>query len=632
MCGVAGKFQWGASASEGETRMCAALDALARRGPNDRGLEAASVANGAVFFGHTRLSVIDLTNAAHQPMHSASGRYLIVFNGEIYNYRELRAELSAQGVRFFSESDTEVLLAAWSHWGHDVLPRLIGMFAFAVLDRQNQTLTCIRDPFGIKPLYFSIEGRDFVFASELPAVALLKKQRPALNLQRTYDYLVQGEYDSNDSTFLEGVHHLMPGHWLQANLVDGSIKLERWWQPKLVPELKISLPEAAEVLRTKFLHSVRLNLRSDVPLGAALSGGLDSSTIVCAMRHLEPDMPLHTFSFIATESSVSEEVWVDQVNTHTTAIGHKIEVHPEDLVGDLDDMIASQGEPFGSTSIYAQYRVYKLAREHGITVTLDGQGADELLGGYVGYPGQRVHSLLDQRRYLDSIRFLHQWGKWPGRSWQDGLKATIAECVDGKLYEYLRQANGAQLRPDWLDTNALQDAGVQLRFAYEKPQPNWPGRRLSSALGQSLTRCGLPALLRHGDRNSMRFSVESRVPFLSTDLTDFLLTLPEHYLVSDAGETKHVFRMAMRGIVPDAILNRRDKVGFATPEYDWLKQLAPQVREWLCEDLGLPFLRTDAILREYDAVMAGVKPFTWQIWRFINFKRWYSRVFQALGH
>jgi asparagine synthase (glutamine-hydrolysing) len=294
-------------------------------------------------------------------------------------------------------------------------------------------------------------------------------------------------------------------------------------------------------------------------------------------------------------------------------------------------MILSQGEPFGSTSIYAQYRVFKLAREHGVKVTLDGQGADELLAGYQGYPGKRIHSLLDGGNFFSAIKFLGNWAKWPDRSLALGTKLAVAEYLDGPMYQTLRTFAGGCTKPDWLDVSQLIECGVVIGFPRVVPNNNPSGRRLMAELAFSATRRGLPALLRHADRNSMRFSVESRVPFLNGPMAEFLLSLPEEYLISKSGETKHVFRAAMRGIVPDAILDRRDKIGFSTPEKDWLLHLALQAREWLKEDLGLGFLRQDRIISEFDAIIAGTVPFSWQAWRWINFSRWYSRVFLPLS-
>lgn len=628
MCGIAGTF----SRLEPDAllrRMERAVRALGRRGPDDRGTEVFAAAQGTVVLGHTRLSIIDLSAGGHQPMQSADGRWLLVFNGEIYNYRELRAELVREGTTFRTDSDTEVLLEAWMRWGRAALPRMIGMFAFGLLDRASHTLTCVRDPFGIKPLFYAAAGGDFHFASELAALSALMPQKLQLDWQSAYDYLVHASYDAGASTFAHGVRQLLPGHLVQLDLAQGQLREDRWWAPTIAPAREVSFENAASQLRDLFLRNVQLHLRSDVPLGAALSGGLDSSAIVCAMRHLQPLVPIHTFSFVATGSAVNEEAWVDRANAHVGAVAHKITVSSAELARDLDDMIAAQGEPFGSTSIYAQYRIFQRAREEGITVTLDGQGADELLAGYQGYPGQRFRSLIDDGRHAAALSFLRQWARWPGRSLSAGAKAAIAACSSDRLYELLRRVGGDRLLPVWLHGGTLREAGVQLRFPRHAAEQAVPGRRVAAELSEALTRRGLPALLRHGDRNSMRFSVESRVPFLTTELADFLLTLPEQYLIADNGESKRILRAALRGIVPEAILDRRDKIGFATPERDWLAQIAPQAREWLREETGLPFLDQPRIVRDFDAMMDGRRPFSWQAWRWINFIRWYNRHMTA---
>lgn len=624
MCGILGAFHVSTETGFG-ARFERAMRMLQRRGPDGRGVQTYSAAGGEVFFGHARLSIIDLSNAGAQPMHGADERYVIVFNGEIYNYRELRRELESLGRRFVSDSDTEVLLAAWEHWGEACLPRLTGMFAFAVLDRQAATLTCVRDAFGIKPFFYAKDGGEFLFASEAPALIALRRGKASLNWQRAYDYLVHGDYDSSCDSFFDRVMQLPPGHLLVVDLAARSTGApRRWWTPRITERRDLSFADAAERVRENFLQSIRLHLRSDVPLGAALSGGVDSSAVVCAMRHVAPDHPIHTFSYVAAGSEINEEKWADLVNHHVGAVAHKVVVTPQELARDLDDMIQAQGEPFGSTSIYAQYRVYQLAKENGITVTLDGQGADELLAGYNGYPGQRLRSLLETGHGLEAARFLKAWSQWPDRSHAMGLKLALAEMTGGALYQTLRRLSGRRLRPAWIRAEVLAQCQVQLRHPKQRPALDGRGRRVMAELAHALTQRGLPSLLRHGDRNSMRFSVESRVPFLTLEQADLLLSLPEHYLISAGGETKSVFRAAMRGIVPDAILDRRDKIGFQTPEQQWLTSMADTVRGWLQQDIRLPFLDQAAILREFEAIIGGRQAFSWQLWRWINFIRWHQ--------
>lgn len=627
MCGITGGF-WRAHNQQIPKNLAAAVASMRLRGPNDQGYDLHSVADGIVGLGHARLSIIDLSSSGHQPMYSTDKRLGLVFNGEIYNYRELCTELSGLGYKFFSDSDTEVLLTAWQHWGRDCLSRLVGMFAFVIFDRKLNKLFCVRDAFGIKPLFYTIENGNFLFGSDIAAIKALKSEKLALDWQRSYDYLVHGDYDSSSRSFFFEVTHLLPGHMLEIDLSSGMVTQPiAWWRPTIIETNDFSFVEASQILREKFLNNMRLHLRSDVPFGSALSGGVDSSAIVCAMRYLEPDMPIHTFSYIAKDSNVSEEVWIDKVNQHVGAIPHKIVASYQDLASDLDDMIQAQGEPFGGSSIYAQYRVYKLAKEKGITVTLDGQGADELLAGYQGYPGKRVKSLIDGHHYLDATNFLINWSRWPDRDLTHGLKLAIAEMVQGKTYNVLRELNGMKKIPNWINGEVLQESGVVVGYPRQMSFNKEKERCLVGGLAFSLTSGSLPRLLRHGDRSSMRFSVESRVPFLTTDMADFLLTLPENYLISEQGETKRIFRAAMRGIVPDEILDRRDKVGFETPEKNWLLSISKIIRASILEDANLPFLNQQAMLAEFDSIVAGKKRFSCQVWRWVNFMRWYTLNF-----
>ncbi|MCL6419723.1 asparagine synthase (glutamine-hydrolyzing) [Aestuariirhabdus haliotis] len=623
MCGIAGG-SWSNNSNGIQKKLNDALDLMKNRGPDDQGFELDSFANGVVGLGHSRLSIIDLSPAGHQPMHSNDHSITIVFNGEIYNYRELRAELESHGHDFCSGSDTEVLLQAWQQWGEACLLRLVGMFAFVVFDRVKGTLTCVRDAFGIKPFFYTMENGAMLFASEMSAIKALKSEKVDLDWQTAYEYLVYGDYDSSQRSFLDGVFHLMPGHIITFDLNKRELSQpECWWQPDITESTTLSFEEAANQLRELFLDSVRMHLRSDVPIGAALSGGVDSSAIVCAMRFIDPDLPINTFSYIARGSSLSEEKWVDHINTYVGADIHKVEVSGSELAADLDEMIRSQGEPFMSTSIYAQYRVFRLARESGVTVTLDGQGADELLAGYSGYPGQRVRSLIENGRFISAFMFLNNWAKWPGRNKLDGIKRSIGEFLGGRLYDFSRKLVGKPGIPLWIDEKPLIEKGLSLRFPLQAFSGRIFGRRVMSELALSLTRRGIPGLLRHGDRNSMRFSVESRVPFLTIEMANFLLSLPESYLISEKGETKHIFRAAMRGIVPDDILDRKDKVGFETPEHEWLLSVSGTIREWLSVDLNLPFLNQKVVLEEFDLVVSGEKKSSPYIWRWINFSRWY---------
>lgn len=622
MCGLFGTFSVSVP-PDLDRRLDEAFATSRHRGPDDGGIEKQTVAGGILALGHVRLSIIDLSPGGHQPMHSDDGRYTVVYNGEIYNYRELRQTLHSFGYVFRTDSDTEVLLACWHRWGVRCLPRLRGMFAFVIFDRRHLTLTCVRDAFGIKPLFYSSDRSGFRFASELAPLLALTLGRPALNPQRAYEYLVWGSYDDGAATMYDGIFHLPPGHWMQFDLEGGQLgEPVRWWWPGIQEHRDLSFAQAVEQLRAMFLQNVRLHLRSDVPIGAALSGGIDSSAVVCVMRHLEPQMPIHTFSFVARGAPVDEEGWVDQVNRHVGAVAHKIVVAPHELAEDLDDMIRTQGEPFGSTSIYAQYRVFRLAKENGIIVTLDGQGADELLAGYIGFPGARIRSLLERRQLGALIAFARRWSCWPGRSWRQLLMSLCAMLIPRPLVPLALTLSNQAPVPPWLNDAPLRDAGVEIEMTLPERRREGYGRRLMESLRHALTGRGLSALLRHADRSAMRWSIESRVPFLTIDLAEFLLGLPEEYLISRHGETKHIFRAAMRGLVPQTILDRRDKIGFQTPEHTWLKRLGPEIQHWLDGIEEMPFLHAERCRGAIRAIIEGRKPFTSHAWRLINFCRW----------
>lgn len=624
MCGLIGAVTNAGDLSE--TRVRAALARLRHRGPDHQEAITCDLSGHAIWLGHTRLSIIDLNEEANQPMRSDDGRYALIFNGEIYNYIELRAELQSEGISFRTKSDTEVLLKCWERWGEGSLDKLDGMFAFAILDMVRQKLFCVRDAFGIKPFFYAIQNHRFFFSSEMSAILDLCPDSPKINLQRAYDYLVYADYDSNEDTFIDGVSHLMPAHVLTLDVSSGSIEsIRRWWSPEIEKTSSLSFAEAAEAVRGEFLSNIRRQIRSDVALGAALSGGIDSSAVVCAIHHVEPSLPIHTFSYVDSDPNVSEEYWVDMVNKHVGALSHKVSPSSDELVRDLDEMVQAQGEPFGSTSVYAQYRVFQLARNSGVTVTLDGQGADELLAGYSGYAGYRVMSHLAERNARAALRFARAWHRWPSRRYSLIALDIARSVLPDMPYALAWRTAGRSTEPHWLNVPLLRASGIrlsELRLSDRAPK----GRRVMLALRQSLSHKGLPGLLRHADRNAMHFSIESRVPFLTTRLCGLLYSLPEEFLISGEGETKSVFRAAMRGIVPDAILDRRDKVGFSTSEQRWLTSSAPKLRDWMQGASDIPFLNSQNAISLFDDVIAGRKPFSWQVWRLINLVRWWDTL------
>ncbi len=604
--------------------MKAASKALAHRGPDNEGYIIQEQAGSLVAFGHTQLSVIDLSSTNKQPFICKEGRYVIVYDGRIYNHGEIRNELSALGRSFSTNSVAELLTQAWAEWGMKCLARLTGMFAFAIWDRAEASISLCRDAFGIKPLFYSLQNGTLLFASEITAVQILRDSPARINHQRAYEYLVREYYDANEETFFDGINHLLPGNVLRFDVRAGEVQeLSSWNDFSIVENTAISFEQASEKIRDLFLNSIRLHMGGDVPLGALLSGGLDSSAIVCAMRHIDSEIDIHTFTFISPEGDDSEEHWADIVNHNTNAISHKIVLSSDGLMAGLDRLILSQGEPFGSTSLYAQHGVCRQAYSSGIKVILDGQGADGLLAGNAGYPVPRLHSLLERGRFIKAAYFLGNWSGWPNRGRLKELKRAIDEVTTGHLNALLRRVGGHPLFPQWVDAKKLDGLGVMVPHNRIPTADDAYGRRLPAYLRYVITRRGLPLLLRHVDRNSMAFSIEARTPFLTTELAHLVMSLPESYLVSDKGETKTVFRTAMKGIVPEEILYRKDKIAFSAPEYKWLRPHTETIKRWLTQDLNLSWIDNEGVVREFDMLMSRQQNLSsQQVWRWICFARW----------
>lgn len=620
MCGIAGSWSRVGSTTDG-VRLRAGLDAIRHRGPDDLGEFAWSdpTSSARVDLGLVRLAILDLSPAGHQPMTLAGARYTISYNGEITNYVEIREELRELGETFVSDGDTEVLLKGWARWGVGVLDRLEGMFAIAILDTEERTVTLVRDPYGIKPLFYTDRGDRIGFCSEMSGIMTIAVPDPKLDWQTAVDYLQWGTYDHSERSFVAGVKQLRPGHYLVIDTVTGRIgEPVRYWWPAVKTTFDGTYADATETVRGLFLDSVKRNLRSDVPLGIALSGGIDSSAIVGAVRHLEPDLPINTFSYIAPGFKRSEHEWVARVVAATGSTTHTVEAAPGDLQHDLDDLILSQGEPFGGTSIYAQYRVFKLARDNGVIVTLDGQGGDEIFAGYSGYPALRMHTLIETGQWATAAKFVKGWGEWPDRHRPMMLVEAAAQFAPLAVRHRVRRPMASPL----LNEKMLHERGIDTGFPVSVRPETSRGERLKSHLRSTMMGYGLPSLLRHGDRNSMRFSIESRVPFLDRALTEFVLTLPEDYLIGVDGTSKRILRDAVHGWVPDEIINRRDKVGFETPEKEWQERLGAMPND---PEHRLPFLNVG----KSDTLTAGLTEaeIRWggrSHWRLINLRRWIS--------
>jgi asparagine synthase (glutamine-hydrolysing) len=600
---------------------------LAHRGPDGSGLAtytrdaAPSDPKAAeVALVHRRLAIIDLDPRANQPMASADGRFVLTFNGEIYNYVELRAELSRAGHAFHTTSDSEVLIAAFAEWGAAALARFVGMFALVMLDRQKRELFLARDPFGIKPLFWALGSDCLALASEIGPLLEVPGVRRTADVARTSLFLAVGHTDAGPATLFSAVRSLPAGTWATILLdTPAAPSPVAYWQPRIAPQV-YPRAQAARDLRDLFLDSIKLHLRSDVPVGIALSGGLDSSSILAGARAIGgKDVAIHTFSFVAEGSDVDETPFGELAAASAGAQCSRVRIGPDEIVADIDALVAAQGEPFGSLSIYAQRRVMGLAAANGIKVMLDGQGADELFAGYRPYLARRLSELMARFDVRGALRLMRAMLGLPGV--RAGLVAQAFEpAVPPRLRAIARELVGRPLLPPWVDGHWFAERGLLATGA----APRWQANYLHEALVQSLTETVLPALLRYEDRNSMAFAIESRVPFLTTELATFAYAQPAANLVDERATSKAVLRDAMRGLVPDAILDRRDKIGFATPDRLWAQALRP----WFARVLGsetarsLPWLRATEALKTLDHRVARSEAFGFDLWRTVNLIRW----------
>jgi asparagine synthase (glutamine-hydrolysing) len=575
MCGITGVFKLNGSVAE-QMLLQKMTDLLKHRGPNGQGVWVSPEQN--IGLGHRRLAILDLSENGAQPMHYG-GRYTITFNGEIYNYLELRQELIGKGYSFTSDSDTEVLLAAYEEYGAEALGHLDGMFALAIWDEQEKRLFCARDRFGEKPFFYHyVPGKHFVFASEIKSLFAYGIPQQ-INYRMLYYYLaydvVENQYDKRE-TFYDGVQRLESAHYLIVNAT-GEMKTRRYWQlPDDEVDEKISFEDACERFRELLYESIRRRLRSDVPLGTSLSGGLDSSSIVCITTDLlkgSGGKP-KTFSALFDDEAFNEDKYINTVVSATGADSYFVRSDSNTLLNEIDRVFYHQEEPFGSASIIAQWEVMKLASQEGVTVLLDGQGADEPLGGYLhffrpyflGLYNSDKPGLNDEIRKYESLRGEH-------------YPLNLRFKMEAKVPKILRSIGG--LRRKISNPDYLQHLHPEFVREYQQEAPPFSSHRdLNSALRAATVEYGLEKLLRFSDRNSMAFSREVRLPFLYHKLVEFLFTLPASYKISE-GWTKRILRHSMSNLLPSEITWRIDKMGFQPPQEKWLKD--PQVREYVGE-------------------------------------------------
>jgi asparagine synthase (glutamine-hydrolysing) len=641
MCGIFGVFDRnGLNASPHD--LLKGLAVASHRGPDGEGAvwfdtrrgratvirdpnPSAVVDSASLLLAHRRLAIIDLSDLGLQPMASNDGQLWITYNGEVYNYLELRAELESRGAVFRTHSDTEVILRAYEEWGSEAFTRFVGMWAFAILDLRQRRLVLSRDRFGIKPLHYVAVGDRFAFGSEIKQLLEVPWVPRALNPRAVYDYLRYEAADIGAETFFAGIRKVNPGSTLVLPLDGGSHDERKYYTPMGAAALEgISPAEAASRFLDLLRESVRIHLRADVPVGTCLSGGLDSGAIALLMRDIARNAQLpverHAFSCHFDIPEANELEFTQQNIAAAELQAHFVEPSDRDFEADLSPLVWHQDEPFGSTSIFAQWSVFRLVRNTGIKVVLDGQGSDEMLGGYASTAPHFFLEMAAKGLLTKALVESWRWSRMQGSPWHSVLPSD-------RLRRALMMFAGAnQSAPEspqkpWMradfESGYAAASLVALRAGRAASDPRSP----FAGVLRSLFENNLPALLRYEDRNSMAFSVESRVPFLDHRLVEFAFALPSD-IKFRGGYAKRVLRDAMQGILPEPVRMRARKMGFATPEMRWQSgALKPLIRDAVNSDTLNDFIDRDAAHATLDRIEQGGR-LDFLPWRWLNLHMW----------
>lgn len=601
MCGIAGQFCYNGSPPD-ESLLAAMSERLAHRGPDGQG----TYIHGSVGLAHRRLAIIDLSEDARQPMTNEDGTLWLVYNGEIYNYPDLREELFRKGHKFRSKADSEVILHAYEEWGTACLERFNGMWAFALWDAKKEQLFCARDRFGIKPFYYTEVAGIFLFASEIKALLAHPDAGTRPDDKTLLSYLAWGMLDHSEKTMFEGIFQLRPAHALVVTR-NGAQAPVRYWDVAVNPAVFSGQDDEAAASRLIGLlrDATRIHLRSDVPVGTCLSGGIDSSALTLLINGLIRDEAPEsvgarqkTFSAVFDDRRFDESRYIDEVVAATGVDAYRTQPAADMVWDDMRRLLYMQDEPFGSLSIYAQYCVMRLAAER-VKVVLDGQGADELLAGYLAYQSSFIRGL---------IRTLH-WG------------TAIREIIG--VLRHHRTFFSDALRQLFIR------AGRRRLLKGKTDSVSRYSGSLDRVLYRELTASNLTALLHYEDRNSMAFSIESRVPYLDVHVAEYIAALPQDQKIR-RGVSKPVLRRSVKGLIPESIRCRMDKMGFVTPEEVWMKgELRPFVLELLTSDTfhRRPYWDPDAVVKNYLAFLDGRSAYSPELFRIVCAELWLQMFF-----
>lgn len=539
-------------------------------------------------FAHRRLSILDLSETGHQPMALQDGKLWITYNGEIYNYLELKKELEAEGARFFSTSDTEVVLNAYRFWGVDCLDKFNGMWSFCIYDEEKQELFCSRDRFGVKPFYFIDNDNTFAFASEQKALVKSGLVKAEINPKALHDYLVNNLMEQEESNFFKGINELWPGYYLKYNLKNHSFNTACYF--KLNPDYDYSTDlqsndDLIKEVKEKLTNAVNLRLRSDVPVGSCLSGGIDSSALAVLM---EQKNPIYLFTSVFKNDSSDESHYANLVAAKVNSIHKTIEPTQEGLFKELETLVYSQDVPIWDTSTYAQYKVMELAKQNNIKVVLDGQGADELFAGYHHHFVAKWNYLLSYGNVFGFMRELNQ------------SKKTIESPFSLFIKEKIKSHYNSHLKgiENYFDSSFVN--------AYKIQNPTKYLDKVNDQLAYDINTARLKAFLKCEDRCGMWHSVESRTPFSDDiELINLMFSINGTRKIQN-GVSKYFLREAVKDKLPNEIYTRYDKKGFETPMNKWIGGNYKMIFDQLNKS-DFQFMKLDILKQQFDSQKAGTK-------------------------
>lgn len=604
MCGIAGII----GKNKVDIRIEGMLNKIKHRGPD--GLF--YWRNQEIALAHARLSIIDLSNNANQPMLDSETGNVIVFNGEIYNYKEIKREIGSR-YDFKTSSDTEVILAAYTVYGIHFLERLQGMFAFALYDQSKNKVLCVRDRFGIKPFYYRSISGAFLFASEIKALINVTPEKEKINSLKAYEFLANRQLDTNEKTFFEGVAQLLPAHYFWVSTKGQQEKPVRYWDYPLNGDRKLD-EKAKEELLELFQQTIHFHLRSDVPVGCFLSGGLDSSSVTCFAAKDKGNTPLHTFSAVLPYHH-PENILIEEVLKESSQlVSHRFLLEGKDFFKDIQNVIYHHDEPVLDGSMYAHYKLCELANQNGIKVLLSGSGGDELFGGYESHINSHHASLLAVFRFKKYLADVKKVAINSDHSYKRLLLRSLGELMP---YEVRRPFKNQQVRSR---ANFLEISPAIDHYYFEHKN------RYYANLINYYKSWTVPPYLHYEDRNSMAFGVEARVPFYDHKLLEFVFKFAPDQVIN--GSSKSMMRTSFKGIVPDKVLNQKGKYGFPSPIDHALKE--DGIGKSLFFDLyrNIPLLipkKAEKVALDFYNGKGNLTTY----WRLLSYILWYQVFFKG---